>query len=192
MSMMQKKKIIAVAMTGLLVSSPLAFAGFQVVDEGAAAESLPPLQVITETQENARLQPELESARADAPLSRQVPLTANAKPDLIQSKIDKIVVSFAFGNTEFVPQPEVAEKIVSYAKLAGIVNIQGYTDSLGTPAENQRVALQRAIAAKQYLVSRGVEAAKVKVFGRNEGYVASNATEAGRLANRRVEIDFLP
>ena len=206
MSMMQKKKILAVAMAGLLVSSPVAFAGFQVVYEGAAPKPLTPVQVVTETHENARLRAELdrlsaelaqvkaalEFARTDAAQSRQALLTANAKLDLIQSKIEKIVVSFAFGNTEFVPQPEVAEKIVTYAKLAGTVNVRGYTDSVGTPAANQRVALQRAIAAKQYLVSRGVEEVKVKVFGRTGEYVASNATEAGRLANRRVEIDFLP
>lgn len=191
MSMIQKKKVLAVAMAGLLVSSP-AIAGFQVVYEGAAPKPLTPVQVVTETHENARLRAELDRLSAELAQSRQALLTANAKLDLIQSKIEKIVVSFAFGNTEFVPQPEVAEKIVTYAKLAGTVNVRGYTDSVGTPAANQRVALQRAIAAKQYLVSRGVEEVKVKVFGRAGEYVASNATKAGRLANRRVEIDSLP
>ena len=196
MSMMQKKKILAVAMAGLLVSSPVAFAGFQVVYEGAAPKPLTPVQVVTETHENARLRAELdrlsaelaqvkadlEFARTDAAQSRQALLTANAKLDLIQSKIEKIVVSFAFGNTEFVPQPEVAEKIVTYAKLAGTVNVRGYTDSVGTPAANQRVALQRAIAAKQYLVSRGVEEVKVKVFGRTGD--RATAPSAGRATRR--------
>lgn len=158
---------------GLLVSSPVVLAGFQVVYEGAAPKPLAPVQVVTATHENAHLRAELNRLSAEL---AQV----------------KIVVSFAFGNTEFVPQPEVAEKIVTYAKLAGTVNVRDYTDSVGMPAANQRVALQRAIAAKQYLISWGVEEMKVKVFGRTREYVASNATEAGRLANRRVEIDFLP
>lgn len=58
MSMMQKKKILAVAMTGLLVSSPVAFAGFQIIYEGAAPKPLTPVQVVTETHENARLRAE--------------------------------------------------------------------------------------------------------------------------------------
>lgn len=205
MSMLQKKTIVAMAMVGLLVS-PLAFADFQVIHEGAAPKPLTPVQVITETHEIARLRGELDRlaselaqlkadlafARAETAQSQQALLTANAKLELIQSKIEKIIVSFAFGKTEFAPQPDIAEKLIRYSKLAGTVNVRGYTDNMGTPAANQRVALQRAVAAKQYLVSRGVEEVKVKTFGRTGGYVASNATEAGRLANRRVEIDFLP
>lgn len=76
----------------------------------------------------------LEIARTNTAQSRQTPLTANAKLDMIQPKISKVVVSFAFGSTVFVLHQEVAEKIVACAKLAWPVNITDYADSVGTPA----------------------------------------------------------
>jgi len=200
MSIMQKK-ILTVIMVGLLSSSP-AIADFQVI-ESTPTTPLRQDHILTESDENTRLRAELdrlsvelaqvkadlEFARTDAAQSRQALLIANEKLDLIQSKT---VVSFAFNSTKFTPQPETAQKLVASAKRAGTVNIRGYTDSSGHPAANHRVALQRASAAKQYLVNQGVEEMKINVFGSAGAYVASNATQVGRLANRRVEIDFLP
>lgn len=203
---MVKKKFIAAVVAGVFASSQVAFAGFKVLNEDTSSKPQDPVQIVTEAHENARLKKELErvsaelaqvrvdleSARDDAAQSRQALLTANAKLELLQTRIEKIAVSFASGHTEFSPLPDVAEKITANAKLAGTVNVRGYTDSVGSPTANERIALQRAIAAKKYLVNRGVEDAKVKVFGRAGEYVASNTTEAGRLANRRVEFEFLP
>lgn len=203
---MVKKKFIAAVVAGLFASSQLAFAGFQVLNEDASKKPHDPVQIVTEANENARLRnelaqvsaelaqvkSELAAARDDATSTRQALLTANAKLELLQSKVEKIAVSFPSGHTDFSPQLDVAEKITANAKLAGAVNVRGYTDSVGTPSANERIALQRAIAAKKYLVNRGVEDAKVKVFGRAGEYVESNATETGRRANRRVEFEFLP
>ncbi len=49
--------------------------------------------------------------------------------------------------------------------------------------------MQRAEAARDYLVARGVNPRQVQVAGRGEREpVADNGTEAGRARNRRVEI----
>jgi len=203
MSVIWKKKIPALALASLV--SGQAIAGFQLLDEGTRPKPSSPVQMVTQADENARLLAELErlsaelaqvksdleSARTDATQSRQALLAANAKLDLIQSRIEKIVVPFAFGATTFTPRADIAEKLVTFAKLAETVTIRGYTDSVGPPAANQHVALQRATAAKQYLINQGVEEVKISISAHAGEYAASNTTRAGRLANRRVEIDFL-
>ena len=69
------------------------------------------------------------------------------------------------------------------------VMIVGHTDQLGTTDYNQRLSERRSVAAGNYLVSQGVSGARVGTRGLGETEpVASNATEAGRATNRRVEV----
>lgn len=85
----------------------------------------------------------------------------------------------------------VAATLVQYP--SSYVDVIGHTDSTGAAAYNQRLSEQRANSVSQYLVSRGVQAVRVKSYGMGERQpVASNATEAGRQANRRVEILITP
>ena len=65
----------------------------------------------------------------------------------------------------------------------------GHTDSIGTDKYNMALSLRRANAVKAYLISKGVDADKIKVEGRGESEpVATNKTREGRALNRRVEI----
>lgn len=69
------------------------------------------------------------------------------------------------------------------------VLIIGHTDSQGSESYNQNLSERRAAAAKQYLVSQGVQSARIRTEGRGElEPVASNETESGRAQNRRVEV----
>jgi outer membrane protein OmpA-like peptidoglycan-associated protein len=69
------------------------------------------------------------------------------------------------------------------------IAIEGHTDSTGNPQHNVDLSLHRAEAVKSYLVQRGVDPARITTQGLGEDYpVASNATEAGRQQNRRVEV----
>ena len=69
------------------------------------------------------------------------------------------------------------------------VTIVGHTDSTGGDALNERLAVDRASAVRDYLSSRGVATSRVSVQGRGAREpVATNNTDAGRAANRRVEI----
>ena len=72
----------------------------------------------------------------------------------------------------------------------GTVTITGFTDSTGTTAINQKVALQRAVSFSQILVRNGAKKSKLKQDVRLGDYIATNATPAGRAANRRVEVKF--
>src|SRR5258705_8874970 len=83
------------------------------------------------------------------------------------------------------------------AKLSGIVlahpglnlEVEGYTDSTGSPDLNQTLSQDRAGAVRSYLVEQGLADSSVtaKGFGMSMP-VADNATTAGRQQNRRVEI----
>jgi hypothetical protein len=69
------------------------------------------------------------------------------------------------------------------------VVIEGHTDSRGSDEYNQRLSRERADAVREYLVGNGVTTSQISSRGYGEAYpVASNATEAGRLQNRRVDI----
>ncbi len=73
------------------------------------------------------------------------------------------------------------------------VTIVGYTDSVGSEVYNQLLSERRARAVADYLVNRGVDPSRIHTEGRGETNPrASNATEAGRQLNRRVEILIQP
>lgn len=69
------------------------------------------------------------------------------------------------------------------------VKLDGYASAEGNEAYNVNLSKDRANAVKQYLVNAGVSASSVSANGYGEANpVASNATEEGRVQNRRVEI----
>ncbi len=67
--------------------------------------------------------------------------------------------------------------------------VVGHTDSVGTDAYNMGLSERRAAAAVNYLVSQGVDRARIRPAGRGETEpVAPNSTAEGRQQNRRVEV----
>lgn len=73
------------------------------------------------------------------------------------------------------------------------VTIVGHTDSTGSDSYNERLSLRRAESVMQELSSLGVPRGRMSALGRGESEPrATNATEAGRQLNRRVEILVQP
>ncbi|MGH8831603.1 MAG: OmpA family protein [Polaromonas sp.] len=69
------------------------------------------------------------------------------------------------------------------------VTIIGHTDSTGSDAINNPLSVDRANAARDYLVSRGVARTRIATDGRGSREpVTDNSTQQGRDKNRRVEI----
>jgi outer membrane protein OmpA-like peptidoglycan-associated protein len=67
--------------------------------------------------------------------------------------------------------------------------IVGHTDALGSSAYNQDLSWRRATSASTYLTGQGVSSGRVHSSGRGEQEpLGSNETEAGRQANRRIEV----
>ena len=69
------------------------------------------------------------------------------------------------------------------------VTLVGHTDDAGTLEANIAVSRERAQSVREWLVSRGIDAARLGAEG--VGYLSprdTNATEEGRARNRRVEV----
>lgn len=99
-------------------------------------------------------------------------------------------VSFDTGRADIKPQMRpVLDEISRNLDPAVRLNIVGHTDSTGSDAINDPLSRERAQAVRDYLANRGVASSRVTVTGRGSHEpVASNDTESGRAANRRVEI----
>jgi outer membrane protein OmpA-like peptidoglycan-associated protein len=74
-----------------------------------------------------------------------------------------------------------------------LIDVYGHTDSTGSDTYNQALSERRARAVADYLISRGVGYARIRSQGFGEPQpIASNDSEQGRSANRRVEIKIVP
>lgn len=69
------------------------------------------------------------------------------------------------------------------------IYVCGHTDNSGSDDLNGVLSLNRARAVSDYLISRDIEASRLKVQGFGPDYpLTSNSTAAGRALNRRTEI----
>jgi outer membrane protein OmpA-like peptidoglycan-associated protein len=74
-----------------------------------------------------------------------------------------------------------------------VIEVAGHTDSTGSEQYNQALSQRRAQSVAGYLSSHGVSGQRLMTVGAGETHpVASNDTEQGRSANRRVELTIVP
>jgi outer membrane protein OmpA-like peptidoglycan-associated protein len=86
---------------------------------------------------------------------------------------------------------EVAATILAHPEMAKI-EVGGHTDSQGSDASNLTLSQNRANAVRDYLVKKGVAAARLTAVGYGElKPIATNKTANGRAENRRVEFKIL-
>jgi outer membrane protein OmpA-like peptidoglycan-associated protein len=99
-----------------------------------------------------------------------------------------------FDFNKYTLKPEARERL---ARISGIVlaypdlklQIEGYTDSIGSDEYNQTLSEKRAGAVRDYLVSSGVSMNNVAAQGMGKADpIADNSTASGRKLNRRVEM----
>jgi outer membrane protein OmpA-like peptidoglycan-associated protein len=70
-----------------------------------------------------------------------------------------------------------------------LVQIDGFTDSVGTDSFNQDLSQRRADSVRASLQSRGIASTRITTQGYGKEYpVASNSETSGRQLNRRVEV----
>jgi OmpA-OmpF porin, OOP family len=100
-------------------------------------------------------------------------------------------IHFDFDEAEIKPDalPVLNEISDVMQKNPGLnMNINGFTDNIGTLEYNQRLSERRAEAAKKYLVDQGIDSNRFTINGFSYTMpVSSNETEEGRRMNRRVE-----
>lgn len=99
-------------------------------------------------------------------------------------------VTFKTGRAELGDSsyPVIAELARAMGSCETPVEIAVHTDSLGDAAVNLKLSQRRADAVRKALVQRGVHPDRLAAKGYGETQpIASNAREAGRRENRRVE-----
>jgi outer membrane protein OmpA-like peptidoglycan-associated protein len=81
----------------------------------------------------------------------------------------------------------------SFRAQTSSIDIKGYTDTSGPEAYNLKLSERRANAVADYLADGlGVDRSRMVVTGMGEADpVADNATRAGRIKNRRVEVNVI-
>jgi outer membrane protein OmpA-like peptidoglycan-associated protein len=130
------------------------------------------------TQEAARLQAEVDQLKA-TPTPRGLVLTLGD-------------VLFDTGRSEL--NPGAGRKLDQLAQFLSEhkerrVQIDGFTDSVGSDSYNEELSLRRADAVKSALLVRGIDASRISTQGYGKAFpVANNTDSGGRQLNRRVEV----
>jgi len=77
-------------------------------------------------------------------------------------------------------------------KTGMVIEIQGHTDNVGNPDDNLKLSQQRAEAVKKFLVSKGIDAARVSAKGYGQTIpIADNTDDAGKAKNRRTSLKVI-
>lgn len=118
----------------------------------------------------------------------------------VLAKEEEEVLNTAFSALEFETGKDIIkqESYPSLDELAKLMvkkstwtlKLSGHTDNQGKPAKNLQLSKDRANSVKKYLVSKGVDEARIftEWFGQTKP-IASNKTPEGRQKNRRVEMN---
>jgi outer membrane protein OmpA-like peptidoglycan-associated protein len=86
---------------------------------------------------------------------------------------------------------KLSDVVVRYGKTT--LTVVGHTDNVGSNPYNQKLSERRAHSVARYLESKQVNSMRLAIAGKGETQpVASNNSEGGRQANRRVEIYVEP
>ncbi len=105
-------------------------------------------------------------------------------------------VTFGFDSSDLRPEfNDVLDSVALVAKEFDktLIEVAGHTDSTGSRAYNQQLSERRADSVSRYLERQGIDHLRLASAGFGPDYpVGDNATEAGRAANRRVELTLLP
>lgn len=120
---------------------------------------------------------------------------------VIEKEVEEILKT-AFDNLEFETGKDVIKQasLPSLTELAEVLKkksawglqISGHTDNVGDDQKNLILSKKRAEAVKAFMVSQGIDAARLSTLFFGETMpIATNDTPEGRQKNRRVEMKII-
>jgi len=155
----------------------------------------------------AKADAEAAEARARAAEANKSAENANAVRERLRIQLNSVLATSETARGLIVNMSDVLfdtgkyslkpDTKISLAKVAGILQaypglklqVEGYTDSVGSDQMNQKLSENRADSVRQFLIGQGVEQTNITStgYGKNNP-VADNSTSKGRAQNRRVQL----
>ncbi len=110
----------------------------------------------------------------------------------MEARMELTGVLFDTGSADILPASEPALRRALQVLVDNpdaLIEIAGHTDSVGNAGANMRLSRRRAQAVRQWLIEQGVAGYRITArgYGADEP-LQPNDTDAGRQANRRIEI----
>ena len=157
--------------------------------------------------ERARAEAESAAAQARAAEANKSAENANAVRERLRSQLNSVLATsesarglivnmsdVLFDTGKYTLKPATQ---VSLAKVSGILQaypglklqVEGYTDSVGSDQFNQKLSENRADSVKNFLMGQGVHQDNITSTGYGKAKpVADNSSSSGRAQNRRVQL----
>ena len=99
-------------------------------------------------------------------------------------------LQFGFNSTRVAVPADSGAALVAAARNAPLVLLRGRTDGSTDTGAASRIARQRAIAVRDYLVAAGIDPSRIRTTHQATGdHVADNSNATTKGMNRRVEIE---
>jgi len=141
--------------------------------------------------EPAKMNPDYNAA-APAAAESAASTTGGACIDTIRADAKDIKVHFSEDSAAISQEQQAALKNLAKSLQdcgGATVEVQGYTDTVGSRASNKMLSKLRAEKVADFLTSAGVDSSKLKAVGYGpDKPIGDNHTSEGRRLNRRVEI----
>ncbi len=188
-------------MTTLLLSFFLLMFSFTLMTQERRDELVAMLNTVTSTKQqvqDVKKKEELENAARD--------IAAQFKKDetFIESSEEEVTVGLSSSVTFDSGEAMLTEKALAplekvaaiLVKMPNVIRVEGHTDDVpirgGRFPSNWHLSAARAQSVVRLLMERGVDPKRLQVVGYGEVKPRQpNDTEAGRAANRRIEIKLL-
>jgi outer membrane protein OmpA-like peptidoglycan-associated protein len=157
--------------------------------------------------ERARAEAESAAAQARAAEANKSAENANAVRERLRSQLNSVLATSESARGLIVNMSDVLFDTgrytlkpatqISLAKVAGILQaypglklqVEGYTDSVGSDQLNQKLSENRADSVKNFLMGQGVHQDNITSTGYGKAKpVADNSSSSGRAQNRRVQL----
>ena len=123
-------------------------------------------------------------------------IDANGCPLDVKPPVQKITLNIKYKTGSYEPDDNAKQVLDELTKTmkaytGTVIQINGFTDDVGSDSSNQILSQKRADGVMDYLLRGGVERERMTTqgYGENPAYfVGDNKTAEGRQKNRRVEI----
>ena len=115
----------------------------------------------------------------------------------IETNARMVLKNVFFDTKKTVLNPESITELDNVVRLLNEnpnlkIQISGYTDNVGKPADNLKLSTGRAVAVVNYLLNKSIKNERLTFKGFGEtNPVSANKTEEGRAMNRRTELSVV-